>query len=124
MPDFAAVLHQANEDFEFGREMRYFTGRLHVTVGDQAWEAEYNDGHFVSVAEAPTEPNGAALTIKATEEQWADMTAEYPPPFYQSLQSSSIKHGVQLSNTDQLFAYLPALNRLMQIFRQANDKGA
>ena len=124
MPDFAAVLHRANPDFEFAREMRYYTGRLHVTIGEQAWEAEYNDGNLISVGEAQTEPNDAALSIAGSAEQWAAMTEQYPPPFYQSLQSSSIKHGVQLSNTDQLFAYLPALNRLMQIFRQVNVEGA
>ena len=124
MSDFAAVLHKANEDFEFVREMRYYTGHLHVTIGEQAWEAEYNDGNLISVGEAQTEPNDAALSIAGSSEQWAAMTEEYPPPFYQSLQSSSIKHGVQLSNTDQFFAYLPALNRLMQIFRQVNVEGA
>jgi adenosine deaminase len=123
MRDFPAVLDQANKDFEFTREIRYYTGRLHVSIGDQAWEAAYEDGKFVSVAEAGTVTD-AALSISGSVEQWEAMTAEHPPPFFQSLQSSSIKHGVRLSNTDQLFAYLPALNRLMQIFRQANVEGA
>lgn len=125
MLDFATVLHKANEDFEFTREIRYYTGRLHVTIGEQAWEAEFHDGKLISVNDASAAgPHDAALAISGSVEQWEKMTAPYPPPFFQSLQSSSIKHGVQLSNTDQLFAYLPALNRLMQIFRQANVEGA
>lgn len=124
MRDFAQVLQTANEDFEFTREMRYYTGKLHITVGDQAWLATYDDGKFLSVEPSDTDPQDAAIWIKGTDEQWDDMTAPYPRPFFQSLQSSSIKHGVQLSNTNQLYAYLPALNRLMQIFRQLNREGA
>jgi hypothetical protein len=124
MHDFAAVLTKAAEDFEFSREMRYYTGKFHVTVGDQAWLAAYDDGKLLSVEPSDVDPQGAAIWIKGTGEQWKDMTAEHPRPFFQSLQSSSAKHGVLLSNTNQLYAYLPALNRLMQIFRQLNREGA
>ncbi|WP_353713531.1 hypothetical protein [Arthrobacter sp. K5] len=34
MHDFALVLQTAAEDFEFNREMRYYTGKLSVAVGD------------------------------------------------------------------------------------------
>lgn len=124
MRNFADVLNTAMEDFEFSREMRYYTGKLHVAIGNKAWLATYNDGKLLSVEDAGTDPGDAAIWIKGTDEQWKDMTAEYPRPFFQSLQSSSAKHGVLLSNTHQLYAYLPALNRLMQIFRQLNVKGA
>lgn len=124
MRDFAEVLQTATEDFEFSREMRYYTGKLHVAVGDKAWLAAFDDGTFLSVEPAEIDPQDAAIWIKGTQEQWDDMTAEFPRPFFQSLQSSSAKHGVLLSNTHQLYAYLPALNRLMQIFRQLNREGA
>ena len=124
MHDFAAVLTKAAEDFEFSREMRYYTGKFHVAIGDHAWLAAYDDGKLLSVEPSDVDPQGAAIWIKGTNEQWKDMTAEYPRPFFQSLQSSSAKHGVLLSNTHQLYAYLPALNRLMQIFRQLNREGA
>ncbi|WP_416956532.1 hypothetical protein [Streptomyces sp. Agncl-13] len=124
MRDFAAVLKQANEDFEFSREMRYYTGKLHVTIGDQAWLGVYEDGRLLSVDPSDIDPKDAAIAVSGTREQWEEMTAEHPRPFFQSLQSSSIKHGVQLSNTEQLYAYLPALNRLMQIFRRLNAQGA
>jgi hypothetical protein len=124
MHDFAQVLQTATKDFEFNREMRYYTGKLHVAVGDKAWLATYDDGKLVSVEPSATDPDDAAIWIKGTDEQWQDMTAEHPRPFFQSLQSSSAKHGVLLSNTHQLYAYLPALNRLMQIFRQLNVEGA
>jgi hypothetical protein len=124
MHDFAKVLTTATQDFEFSREIRYYTGKLHVAMGEKAWLAEYDDGKLVTVGPATTDPGDAAIWIKGTEEQWNDMTAEYPRPFFQSLQSSSAKHGVLLSNTNQLYAYLPALNRLMQIFRQLNREGA
>ena len=124
MRDFAQVLQSADKDFEFSREMRYYTGKLHVAIGDQAWLAAYDDGKLLAVEPTSTDPQDAAIWIKGSREQWEDMTAQYPRPFFQSLQSSSVRPGVQLSNTHQLFAYLPALNRLMQIFRQLNVEGA
>ena len=124
MHDFAQVLQSATKDFEFNREMRYYTGKLHVAIGDKAWLASYDDGKLLTVEPSGTDPKDAAIWIKGTDEQWKDMTARYPRPFFQSLQSSSAKHGVLLSNTHQLYAYLPALNRLMQIFRQLNVEGA
>ncbi|WAJ32998.1 hypothetical protein OUO20_18370 [Arthrobacter sp. FX8] len=124
MHDFAQVLHTATKDFEFNREMRHYTGKLHVTIGKKAWLATYDDGKLLSVEPSDTDPQDAAIWIKGTDEQWKDMTAQCPRPFFQSLQSSSAKHGVQLSNTHQLYAYLPALNRLMQIFSQINREGA
>jgi hypothetical protein len=124
MYDFAQVLQTATKDFEFSREMRYYTGKLHVAIGDKAWLAAYDDGKLLMVEPSDADPGDAAIWIKGTDEQWKDMTAQYPRPFFQSLQSSSAKHGVLLSNTHQLYAYLPALNRLMQIFRQLNVEGA
>lgn len=124
MFDFSKVLRAATEDFEFSREIRYYTGKFHVSIGEKAWLAEYDDGKLLTVGPAGTDPEDAAIWIRGTEEQWEDMTAEHPRPFFQSLQSSSAKHGVVLSNTNQLYAYLPALNRLMQIFRQLNREGA
>lgn len=124
MHDFAQVLQTATKDFEFNREMRYYTGKLHVAIGDKAWLATYDDGKLLTVGPSDTDPDDAAIWIKGTDEQWKEMTAEHPRPFFQSLQSSSAKHGVLLSNTHQLYAYLPALNRLMQIFRQLNVEGA
>lgn len=124
MHDFAQVLQTATKDFEFNREMRYYTGKLHVAIGDNAWLAAYEDGKLLTVDPFGPDPDDAAIWIRGTDEQWKDMTAEFPRPFFQSLQSSSAKHGVLLSNTHQLYAYLPALNRLMQIFRQLNVEGA
>lgn len=123
MRDFTEVMLRANDDFEFRREMRYYTGKLHVAIGDHAWLAHYDDGHMESLESAETDPGDAAISIVGTREQWEEMTALHCRPFYQSLQSSSIKHGVQLSNTHQFYAYLPAMNRLLQIFRELNTQG-
>ena len=48
------------------------------------------------------------------------MLAEYPVPFFQCLQTTSIKHGLLISATHQTFAYLPALNRLIALLRAQN----
>ena len=80
MHDFAQVLQTATKDFEFNREMRYYTGKLHVAIGDKAWLAAYDDGKLLTVDPSGTDPKDAAIWIKGTDEQWKDMTAEYPRP--------------------------------------------
>jgi hypothetical protein len=50
------------------------------------------------------------------------MLQRFPRPFYHSIQSTCVKHGMLLSNSNETFAYLPALNRMMQILRNVHNK--
>lgn len=124
MRKFDEVVNRAAKDFEFAREMRYYTGSMHVTIGDESWAATFEDGTLTDVGPADQDPGDAAIWVAGTQEQWENLTAEVPPPFYQSLQSAAVRHGMLLSNTGSLFAYLPALNRLIDIYRRHNIAGA
>jgi hypothetical protein len=52
------------------------------------------------------------------------MLQGYPVPFYQCLQTAAVKHGLELSTTYETFAYLPALNRLVQLLRARRNEGS
>lgn len=121
---FDEVITRAMDDFEFSREMRYYDGSIHATIGNSSWVARFEDGKLVSVTETDNDPADAAIWIRGTEEQWANLTAEVPPPFHQTLQSTAVRHGMELCNSNQLFAYLPALNRLVEIYRRMNVETA
>jgi hypothetical protein len=113
---------RAGKDPEFLRAMRYYDGVLRISVGDtESYDLTFRDGKMTGAG--ASDAGGPMIFVKATEEQWSAMLAEYPKPFYHSLQSSAVRHGVLLSGTDATFAYLPALNRMMQILRMNRKAG-
>jgi hypothetical protein len=115
--DMAQSLRDAMNDPEFHREMRFFTGVLTIGVGSQVTAARFDDGELLEVpSEGPTEAD-RRIDVHGTDEQWDNMLQPYPVPFYQCLQTTAVKHGLQLSATNETFAYLPALNRLVQLLR-------
>jgi hypothetical protein len=117
-----AFKERAKRDPEFLRAMRYYDGVVRISVGDtETYDLTFREGKMTGGG--PGDVGEATISVKATEEQWSAMLAEYPKPFYHSLQSSAVRHGVVLSGTDATFAYLPALNRMMQILRINHKAG-
>ena len=51
------------------------------------------------------------------------MLAQTPKPFYQCLQSTAVKHRLFISDSNETFAYLPALNRMLALMRQEFNSG-
>jgi hypothetical protein len=50
------------------------------------------------------------------------MLEPLPKPFYQCMQSTAVKHDLYMNVSNETFAYLPALNRLMQMMRSEFNK--
>lgn len=111
---------EAMTDPEFKRAMRYFSGDLAITVDGDSAVFTFEDGLMVGPSTA--RPEAAAIIVSGTQNHWDEMLAEYPLPFFQCLQTTSIKHGLSLNNTAVFYAYLPALNRLVSLLRSANVK--
>jgi hypothetical protein len=112
------------EDPEFRREMRFFTGVLTIGVGSQVTAARFDDGRLVEVpAPGPTDAD-RRIDVHGTDDHWDYMLQGYPVPFYQCLQTAAVKHGLELSTTYETFAYLPALNRLVQLLRARRNEGS
>jgi hypothetical protein len=115
--DMAQALREAMNDPEFRREMRYFTGVLTIGVGSTVTAARFDDGELVEVPTAGPTDSDRRIDIHGTDEHWDYMLQGHPVPFYQCLQTAAVKHGLELSTTYETFAYLPALNRLVQLLR-------
>lgn len=112
------------DDPEFSREMRCFDGALKIAVAGRETVAEFQDGKLVS-ASAGTVPDAQCkIVVRGTEEHWSNLLARYPVPFYQCLQTTSVKHGLEMSTTNETYAYLPALNRFVELLRAENDEEA
>lgn len=114
----------AREDFEFKRETRYLNGIIKCDFPTRSVALHFDDGKLLHVEEAAYDDNKCKIVIRGTAEQWEALLQKKPLPFYQCLQSSNIKHGLHLSNNNETFAYLPALNRMTTLMRDARPEGA
>ena len=122
--DLAQTITDAMHDPEFKREMRYFDGKIQIGIGDEVTVAEFADGHLVSARVSEDPDSDCKIIIRGTDQHWANMLVRYPVPFYQCLQTTNVKHGLELSTTNETFAYLPALNRLVAILRAQQNVSA
>ncbi|PDT01651.1 hypothetical protein [Rhizobium chutanense] len=113
----------AHEDFEFKRETRYLNGIIKCEFSTRTVALHFEDGKMVKVEEAAYDDDKCKIVVRGTAEQWEALLQHKPLPFYQCLQSSNIKHGLHLSNTNETFAYLPALNRMTTLMRNARPEG-
>ncbi|AUX79382.1 hypothetical protein [Sinorhizobium fredii] len=113
----------ALEDFEFKRETRYLNGIIKCDFPTRSVALHFDDGKLLKIEEAEYEDDKCTIVIRGTAEQWEALLQHKPLPFYQCLQSSNIKHGLYLSNNNETFAYLPALNRMTTLMRNARPEG-
>lgn len=121
--DVASFKASAERDFEFTREMRYYDGAIKLGMGNDTITLKFHDGKLVDVAEGAFDRNDALIYIEGTSEHWKEMLERYPRPFYHSIQSTCVRHGMAISTSNQTYAYLPALNRMMQIMRDIYNQG-
>ena len=119
--DLVASLKSAIKDPEFSREMRFFTGAMKIGVGGDFTVARFEDGKLMEVSVTQLSDSECKIVINGTNDQWEKMLEKYPIPFYQCLQTTSVKHGLKMSVTNETFAYLPALNRLVQFMREQRN---
>jgi hypothetical protein len=113
---------EAMKDPEFSREVRYFTGSLKISIDEDHFALHFLDGSLDTVNTEVLADEASEIVIRGTQEHWDEMLKEYPVPFYQCLQTTSVRHGLYMNNSDSCYAYLPALNRLTALLRQVNIK--
>ena len=118
----ADVASEGMKDPEFSREMRFFEGKIKIGIADQLTTMEFHDGKYQgTVPDADDED--CKIVIRGSDEHWRNMLVPLPKPFYQCLQTTAVKHGLYMSTTNETYAYLPALNRLLVLMRDAYKQG-
>ncbi|MGD9710997.1 MAG: hypothetical protein AB7V46_02900 [Thermomicrobiales bacterium] len=117
--DLDRVIALARDDFEFTRETRYLNGAIALTIGDKSTALTFSEGKLVGTSRYPEGRHH--ISVGGTEAQWEELLKDKPLPFYQCIQSAAVKHGMQVSTTDETFAYLPALNRLTVLMRNVRN---
>lgn len=112
----------ARDDPEFTREIRYFTGQIELTAGAETYIIDIADGKLVRAFAGDGDCATHLIALGGPEELWTAMLEDKPKPFHHSLQSCAVKHGLMISDTNETFAYLPALNRMMSLLRAVHNQ--
>ena len=121
MLDWGNVRSRANDDGEFQLHARLWNATLRLGIGHRNYRMRIDNG---SVSLIERWPGGVAsdLAIRAPETDWQELLATTPRPFYQDLYAAAIHHGFEVAgDTANYCAYYPAIRRLIEIMREAND---
>jgi hypothetical protein len=113
----------AEQDPEFVRETRYLNGPVKIGIAENTYVLHFENGKITRISNDDTPDANCKIVVKANRELWTNMLAEKPKPFHQCLQSTAVKHGLVISDTNDTFAYLPALNRMMVLMREQFNSG-
>ena len=113
---------RVNRDPEFRLAARLWDATLRLDMGDHSHSRRFEDGSLVDVA--PCAADAACdLFVGASEEQWQELLAPVPRPYYQDLFGAQWQHGVRLPEDPVAYAaYYPALRRLIQLLSAAREE--
>ena len=119
-PDPARLAATFGGDRELARCARFWTGSLHLGVGERSYTLDFEAGRFVRAAAADASPGPRDMAISAAEAEWEQLLAPVPRAFYQDPFGASLHHAVSLGgDPETLFAYYGALRRVIEILRGA-----
>jgi hypothetical protein len=118
-PELDALRPRLAVDRELMRCARYFTGALHLGVGDDRFAVRFEGGRVTAAGRADAPPGSGDVALSAAASEWEKLLAPVPPPFYQDPFGASLHHPVSLGgDPETLFAYYPALRRVIEILRE------
>lgn len=117
----AAFPERANGDGELRIAARLWTGVLRFDVGERMYSFPFEGGRLAEVmagaaGENPVRPY--TVRVSAPEEDWRELLAPVPRPFYQDLYGAISRHGFAVDGDfETFFAYYPAVRRLIELLR-------
>ena len=112
-----------NNDAEFKLAARYMSEDVLLEVDDSRCIVKVRDGVVAGIKLDPPSDDHWSFSIKATAESWDRLLQSSPPPFYTGLNAGMIRGNLQIiGNIEVAFAYLWAMNRMLDIMRQPQNK--
>ena len=120
--DIKKAFDALSKDPEFIREIRYYNGTLKINMGDSSYAIVFADGKPLHATDEISPYAKVVTEITGTDDMWEHLLAEKPVPYYQCLQTTCVKHGMQMTNNVETLAYLAAWNRMIYVFRDLINK--
>lgn len=107
-----------NGDGEFRLAARFWNGGLRLVMGGKTLTIGVSNG----VAQAGAEGEMGIVTLSASEEVWAQLTAMVPPRFFNDI-APLLEMGMELQGDPMVFAqYYPAIMRAIELLRPVNPE--
>lgn len=108
----------ASQDPEFTKEIRYYDGTVKLIMGEDVYHLIIKEGNLLMITDTLSAGCPADTVFDGNDEQWTNLLAKVPKPFYQCLQTTCVRHGMKMSNDAKSLAYLPAWNRMTKMLRE------
>jgi hypothetical protein len=119
----AQLINTLNNDAEFKLAARFMSEDILFEVDDSRSIVKVRDGLVTEIKIAPGSKEHWSFSIKATAESWDKLLQPSPPPFFTGLHAGMIRGNLQiLGNLEAVFAYSWAVNRMLDIMRQLQNK--
>lgn len=117
--DLTRLREELDSDSEFRLHLRYLTAAIRIVVGEtQKFTIQVRDGLVIEIDPEVTLFDSYSVLLKGTDEQWNELLAAVPGPFYQDFFPASLRHGFCLEgDLETIMAYYPALRRLGDLMR-------
>jgi hypothetical protein len=119
----AQLINTLNNDAEFKLAARFMSEDILFEVDDSRSIVKVRDGLVTEIKIASGSKEYWSFSIKATAESWDKLLQPSPPPFFTGLNAGMIRGNLQiLGNLEAVFAYSWAVNRMLDIMRQLQNK--
>lgn len=117
------VQESINSDPEFRIAAKFMLEDILIGVGDSQCIFKVRDGVVTEIQLDPSSNEHWSFSIKATAESWDKLLQSSPPPFYTGLFAGMLRGNLQIvGNLEVAFVYLWAMNRMLDIMRQLQNK--
>ena len=112
-----------NNDTEFKLAARFMSEDVLLEVDNSRCIVKVHDGVITEIKLNPPSDDHWSFSIKARAESWDKLLQPSPPPFYTGLNAGMMRGNVQIiGNIEVAFAYLWAMNRMLDVMKQLPDK--
>jgi len=113
---------RVNRDAEFRYAARLWNAILRLDIGDDSHRLRFRNGSLVEVARCDADA-ACDVSVGASADDWRELLAPVPRPYYQDLFGAQLHHGVRLPEDPLAYAaYYPALRRLMQLLSASREE--
>jgi hypothetical protein len=112
-----------NNDAEFKLASRFMSEDVLLEVDSSRCVIRLRDGVVTEVKLNPPADETGSFSIKATAGSWGKLLQPSPPPFFTGLNAGMIRGNLQImGNIEAIFAFQWAVNRMLDIIRQLQNK--
>lgn len=115
----------ANRDPEFRLAGRYWDCNLEIAAGARRSCLRISNGEILGVEPWSQERSGSfasTVSIAAPEEEWRELLAAPPRPFYHDLWAATVHHDFEVGGDLLSYcAYYRAVNRLLELLRELSS---